>query len=534
MAYSESYCDSYFQRISTFNPTYIWGANLHQITDMSEAKTLYNTYGSSSGKYNQEYYNQKVQYALANSQGYASDCSGFFIELSDGHDFTAQGFYNNCTSKGNISSIDLSHSCLVFRGSTTKISHVGFYCRDGYTYEMANSDDNFRRQKFNPNNWTYWGRPHFIDYSSAPIVPMKTYLYKGIDMSTYQKSINYQALKDAGVDFAILKIINKQGNKDDMFDIHVSALDTLGIKIQGVYNYSYATTIDKAVSDANKVLQYLGNRQCAVCLDVEDNCQKTLGYGLIDIINTYQTVIENAGRSFILYTGKSFYETYIKPYASNLRLRSGQLWIARYYRGYNEMPFENDPDDAYKPMDGILAWQYTSSGSIKGINTRLDLNVMYKEIESPSSSPIIIPTPSVKLNSLIKNTVSTNGKNLNVRNRPSTETGQIIGKLPNNANVIIYGTDKSGLWGRISVPKDEWISLSWINSTGRGMVTAEKSLYVRSSDSKSGEIWGVYKSGEVVTILHRSTNTGWYLTVGKNKDGILIGGWCSDKYITTK
>lgn len=529
MAYSESYCNSYFQQTATYNPIYIWGCNWHHISDMSEAQKLYQTYGSASGKYNQDYYNQKVSQALSGS-GYAADCSGYLYEINGG-DLTAQGYYDHCSSKGDISSIDLSHSCLVFRGSSSKINHVGFYCTDGYTYEMANSDDNFRKQKFSPKNWTYWGRPEFIDYSivDAPAVPgMKQYLYKGIDISAYQKNLNYQALKDAGVDFAVLKIINKQGNIDSMYTQHSLNLDALGIKIQAVYNYSYVVSVDQAIYMANKVLEYLGDRQCAVCLDVEDNVQKTLGSTLIDIINAYQSVVENSGRAFILYTGQSFYRSYIQPYSANLKCKT--LWIARYYRGYTEMDFSEDPDQNYKPMDGIMAWQYTSSGKIKGIDGRIDLNVMYKEINSPTYTP----SPALtQLNPTIKNTVTTNGKNLNVRNKPST-SGKVVGKMTNGANVIIYGVDPAGEWARLSVKDEMWSSLDYISSTGRGVVTAEKSLYVRSSDSKNGEIWGVYKSGEIVKILHQSTNTGWYLTVGKSKDGALIGGWCSNNYIRTQ
>lgn len=530
MPISEKQCDQIIQQYASYNPVYIWGCNWHRLIGMEEAQSLYNTYGSSSGQYNQDYYNQKVSQTLSGS-GYASDCSGFFYNIDQrGIDRTAQGYYDHCQSKGDISSIDLSHSCLVFKGSSTKITHVGYLCSDGYTYEMANSNDNFKKKQFNPSSWTYWGKPEFIDYSIAdvPVAPTsKQYLYKGIDISTYQKGINYQALKDAGVDFAILKIINKNGDLDSAYTVHSSALDALGIKIQAVYNYSYATTTDKAIYDANKVLQYLGTRQCAVCLDVEDNVQKGLGSYLIDIINAYQRVIENAGRSFILYSGKSFFETYIKPYSANLKCK--QYWIARYYRGYETMPYEEDPNQAYKPMDGILAWQYTSSGSIKGIGTRLDLNVMYKEIDAPSYIPVPLP---VDLNPVIKNTVTTSGKNLNVRNKPSEE-GTVVGKLRNGDNVIIYGVDPAGQWARLSVPESLWSSLEYISSTGKGVVTAEKSLYVRSSDSKSGEVWGVYKSGEVVKLLHQSTNTGWYLTVGKSKDGALIGGWCSNKYIKT-
>lgn len=539
MAHSEQYCDSYF--LSFKDPVYVWGANITNIKDKPDPHSfmmsLWKTYGSSSGQYNQVYYENKYQDAMTKS-GFISDCSGFLYQLN-GDDLTAQGYFNHCQSTGDISSIDLSHSCLLFRGSTSKINHVGYYCHQtGESIEMANSQDNFKRQKFNSKNWTFWGKPEFIDYSSAPTslaLSKPTYLYKGIDISTYQKNLNYQALKDAGVDFAIVKIINKQGNMDTMYRVHTAALDTVGIKVQAVYNYSYAVTVDKAITDANKVLEYLGPRQCAVCLDVEDNVQKGLGTKLIDIINAYQKVIEGAGRSFLLYSGKSFFETYIKPYSANLNCK--QFWIARYYKSYTEMDYDEDPDQVYKPMDGIVAWQYTSSGIIKGVDGRLDLNVMYKEIESSSSS-LIVASPVTSdnivsaLNGTIKNTVHTNGKSLNVRNKPSMN-GQIIGKMLNGSNLIAFGVDKTGEWIKLSVPKDQWCSSQWVDTVGCGEVIAEKSLYVRSSDSKSGEIWGVYKAGTKVKLLHRSTNTGWYLTIGIGKDGQQVGGWCSDKYIRT-
>lgn len=533
MAYSESYCDSYFLKF--VNPTYVWGANITNIKQLYDPHgymmSLWKTYGSTSGQYNQNYYEDKYQQAM-NRDGYVSDCSGFFYEIN-GSDLTASGYYSSCISKGEISSIDLSHSCLVFRGSSSKINHVAYYCaKTGDVIEMANSQDNFRKNPFNAKNWTYWGKPKFIDYSiqNTPVnSTTHTYLYKGIDISTYQKNVDYKKLKDAGVQFAILKIINKSLTPDSQFETHYAGCSAYGIDLS-CYNYSYATSVEQARQAANAVINVLNGRKMPVYLDVEDNVQKGLGGYLADIINAYQEVIERAGLTFGIYTGMSFYNTYLLPYKSNIKCENWH--IARYYKGYNQMLFDDDPDETYKPSMLTTSWQYTSSGIVDGINGRVDLDVMYA---LPKSSSVIIPSPSmsVQLNSVIRNTVNTNGKNLNVRNKPSTD-GKVVGKLQNNANVIIYGTDKTGQWGRLSVPDDIWSSLEWIKSTGCGMVTAEKSLNVRSSDSTNGEIWGVYKGGEIIKILHQSTNTGWYLTTGMSKDGTPIGGWCSNKYIKTQ
>ena len=538
MPISEKACDSIIQQYASYNPIYIWGMNWNKV-DANSAQSLYSTFGSPSGKYNKEYYTSKVEQAMKGS-GYASDCSGMFYNI-DGHkiDRTAQGYYSNCQSRGEISSIDLSHSCLVFRGTSNKINHVGYYCKDGFVYEMANSDDNFRKSPFNAKHWTYWGRPEFIDYSIqdsqlSPAIP--TYLYKGIDISTYQKNVDYKKLKDAGVQFAILKIINKSLNPDSQFEIHYMGCTTYGIEVS-CYNYSYATTVEEARQAANAVINVLNGRKMTVYLDVEDNIQKGLRDYLAEIINAYQEVIERAGLIFGVYTGMSFYNTYLLPYRSKIKC---QNWhIARYYNGYTPMDFSENPNELYKPSMLTTSWQYTSSGVVDGINGRVDLDVMYALPKEPTSSPIIVPTPSVpsipsvQLNPVIKNTVKTSGKRLNVRNRPSTDS-TIVGKMNNGSNVVIYGVDKTGQWARLSVEKDQWSSMDYISSTGKGIVTAEKSLYIRSSDSKSGEVWGVYKANTVVEILHQSTNTGWYLTVGKDKDGKQIGGWCSNNYIRIK
>ena len=466
--------------------------------------------------------------------GWISDCSGFMAQLSS-VDRTAAGFYQHSSATGTIDTIDLNHSCLLFRGSNSKITHVGFYNSETQeSIEMANSQDNFRHQRFNPRSWTYWGRPEFIDYSiqdSQPSPAIPTYLYKGIDISTYQKNVDYKKLKDAGVQFAILKIINKSLNPDDQFEIHYMGCITYGIDVS-CYNYSYATTTEQARNAANAVLNVLNGRKMPVYLDVEDNVQKGLGEYLADIINAYQEVIERAGLIFGVYTGMSFYNTYFAPYRSKLKC---QNWhIARYYNGYNPMDFSEDPNESYKPNMLTTSWQYTSSGIVSGINGRVDLDVMYALPKGPSSFPVIIPTPTIldtsQFNPVIKNTVKTNGKRLNVRKRPNTDS-DIVGKINNGSNVVIFGTDKTGQWARLSVEKDQWSSMDYISSTGRGIVTAEKYLNVRSSDSKSGEVWGVYKANTVVKILHQSTNTGWYLTVGIDKDGNQVGGWCSNNYI---
>ena len=345
-----------------------------------------------------------------------------------------------------------------------------------------------------------YGRPNYEIISD--ISPVKSYLYKGIDVSAAQKNLDYAAIKNAKADFAILKIIRKDLNKDTMFEKHYDGFTKIGIPVFCVYNYSYATTVEKARADANMVIKHLEGRKLAVCLDVEDDVQKGLGKGLIDIINAYQEVISSAGLPFLLYTGMSFYNSYIKPYESSMKCKD--IWMARYNLGNQSMPFSQDPNQDKKPMNNLVGWQYTSKGRIDGYNADLDFDIIYRDIDSVK--------PVVNRNIITK--VKTNGGKLNVRN--SWNHGAIVDRLINGTIVDVLSV-KDG-WYKIGT--ERYISADYVITNTMGIVTANK-LNIRDSDSTNGKILGTYSKDDTINIL-RQSSTGWYLT---------SKGWVSNNYV---
>lgn len=136
----------------------------------------------------------------------------------------------------------------------------------------------------------------------------------GIDVSSYQGTINWWAVKQNGIDFAILKVIRKDLNPDKKFEENWKGCKEHNVHVHGVYEYGYITTVAKSRSDARRVLTILNGRKVTVYLDVEDAVMKGLGKNIISIINAYGKVITDAGLPFGVYTGESFYKTYIKPY----------------------------------------------------------------------------------------------------------------------------------------------------------------------------------------------------------------------------
>ena len=200
---------------------------------------------------------------------------------------------------------------------------------------------------------------------------------KGIDVAKWNGVIDWKKVKEDGVQFAILKAINKQCKVEDAFNRNYSGALSVGLPID-VYNYSYATTVSKATSDAQAVLNAIkGKKVGTVWLDVEDKIQMNLGMTLIDIINAYKYIIEKAGYGFGVYTGLSFYNTLIKPYHSFLDCK---FWIARYPSGaVVDLNFE--PAESKKPniIHALWGWQYTSSGKVNGISGNVDLDIRYND-----------------------------------------------------------------------------------------------------------------------------------------------------------
>lgn len=201
---------------------------------------------------------------------------------------------------------------------------------------------------------------------------------KVIDVSSYQGVINWDKVKASGVQGTILKVIRKDLNPDKQFENNWKGCEKAGVPIVGVYNYSYATTLDKARADAKKVLSILAGRKVKVWLDVEDACQKGLGITLINIIRVYQSVIEDAGLEFGVYTGLSFYNSYIKPWAGYLTCK---FWIARYPSSF-PMSVSKNPATTKQPVIShtLEGWQYSSEGQVPGISGNVDMNLWYGDI----------------------------------------------------------------------------------------------------------------------------------------------------------
>lgn len=423
----------YFEHLYMSSAVYVFGMNGEIITPESVDKA-YKAYGSNT--YNKAYYDDK----LIEGQGrIGADCSGAMYPMSGG-DNTAQGYYNACNDKGVIAKIDKNKPCLVFKGTASnKITHIGFYCGNGYVIEMKSSKENCVKAPLDGNGWKFYGVPRWIDYSVE-----KSNEVLGVDLSSNQGDIDFNKLQQSGIKFAILRSILKSGSPDKMFKTYLANVDKIGI-IPSVYIYSYDTTDLEAITSAQRVINLLNGRKMTIFLDMEDKTTlNKIGKERVNsVAKTFiQTCKQNGYRCFI-YCNLDWYKNVIDP-----SLKPYALWIARYGKNDGHI------DQVYKPNLDEKIWQYTSKGTIQGINGYVDMDVCYDmsifdSIKNENPKPSYIIDTIDKMGKITANS-------LHIRKEPSAssqslgyyhkdEIVPLIGYVPDNG---WYKTDKGFISGK--------------------------------------------------------------------------------------
>lgn len=208
-------------------------------------------------------------------------------------------------------------------------------------------------------------------------------MMKGIDVAKWNGVIDWAKVKKAGVEFAVLKVIDKSNKTESSFVRNYAGASAQGLPLD-VYNYLYTTTEAAAREAAKAVVNALAGRKIGkVWADAEAACLKNKGIQLIRILNTYKAVIEAAGYEFGVYTGLSFYNSYIKPYKAYIDC---DFWIAR-YPSTKDMSVAMDPPASKKPAicHNLWGWQHSSRGRVPGISGYVDLDICYTKVTSSGS-----------------------------------------------------------------------------------------------------------------------------------------------------
>lgn len=195
----------------------------------------------------------------------------------------------------------------------------------------------------------------------------------GIDVSKWNKTIDWKKVKEAGVEFAIIRC-GYRGSvtgalvEDPYFKKNIEGALDAGVRV-GIYFFTQAVTPVEAVEEASMVLTLCRDYKVAFPMFIDT--EGAGGNGRADglsagdrtaVIKAFCETIENEGHTAGVYASKHWLEKKLDAE----ELRAYQTWLAQYSR---EATYEGD----------YGMWQYTSAGRIDGIQTLVDFNVSYMD-----------------------------------------------------------------------------------------------------------------------------------------------------------
>lgn len=193
----------------------------------------------------------------------------------------------------------------------------------------------------------------------------------GIDVSKWNREIDWEKVKAAGVDFAIIRAGYRGSTTgslvvDPYFETNIKAATRAGVKV-GVYFFTQAVNEVEAVEEASMALELVNeyNLDYPIFIDTEGAGGNGRADGLdvetrTLVCDAFCRTVVNAGREAGVYSGRNWF--YNKIQVS--RLENYCIWLAE----WRSVPLY----DGYYHM-----WQYTSKGKIDGIEGNVDMNISY-------------------------------------------------------------------------------------------------------------------------------------------------------------
>lgn len=199
---------------------------------------------------------------------------------------------------------------------------------------------------------------------------------EGIDISSYSGDINWEKVKNSGVDFVIIRIGGRGYGKEGVLYTDDKALEYIegahnaGLKIGG-YFFSQAINVEEAVEEADYVKSILGDikLEFPVAYDweiIKDEDARTDNVSAAEATNCARAfcdrIIEHGYKTMLYSPSRELYFKYDLS-----RLADIDIWYCEY---------SDVPTFYYQ----FSMWQYSSTGRVDGIDADVDMNICFTNI----------------------------------------------------------------------------------------------------------------------------------------------------------
>ena len=219
------------------------------------------------------------------------------------------------------------------------------------------------------------GERNYFDFTTGEL--LRRNVKSIIDVSYGQSIINWDALWSSGqIDGVIIRVGYGTSTTDNpvldsYFAYNIAAIKRLGIPYS-VYIFGYAQTTYAAEKEATFVANTLNsygatNLSMPIFYDAEISNWRGVDYNAALYTNTitaFANKLKSLGFNNVGVYGSYSWFTSNGGRLNSETIKSYPLWVAQYYR-----------ECSYKGP--LVGWQYTSSGSLPGIPSRVDMNIFF-------------------------------------------------------------------------------------------------------------------------------------------------------------
>lgn len=210
------------------------------------------------------------------------------------------------------------------------------------------------------------------------ITPISNLQYKGIDVSNWQRYIDYSEVKRSGIEVVYIKASQGTNIKDAYFEINYENAKANGLKV-GFYHFLTATNTGEAEQEARFFASVISGKtpDCKLVMDYE-----VFGGVSIEESNEIakvflETTKRLTNKDIIIYSDLSNSQS---RFSSELA-QNYELWLA-YYSGEERLR------GIETRWNNYIGLQYSDRGRINGISGAVDLDRFSEEIFLDETSEV--------------------------------------------------------------------------------------------------------------------------------------------------
>lgn len=288
----------------------------------------------------------------------------------------------------------------------------------------------------------------------------------GIDVSEHQGKIDWEKVKAAGIQFAMLRAGFGKNTLDEEFQRNAKGCGAAGIPF-GVYWFSYAYTIEMARQEAERCISAVRGYkvQYPVCFDFEYDSVRYAEQNGVRVTKTLASQlteafcqrVEELGYFAMFYSNRDYLE---RMFSDELREKYA-LWYAQ----YASLP----------SVSGIGMWQYRDNGRVNGIQGNVDMDIAYEDFARVISK--------AGLNNLKK-----------IESTPESAT-------PEPNDVIRYVVQRGDTLGRIAKRHNVTVErlISYNHLTDPNRIFPGEVLYIPHGENTSAIRYYTVKPGDTLS-----------------------------------